>query len=379
MYIHIPFCMKKCRYCDFFSAPASFKEREQYVTDLVRSIYEQAKDYTDYEVISLFFGGGTPSILTAEQIAKIMEALQKSFAVRSDAEITIEVNPGTVDYAFFEAIRKMGINRVSIGLQSANNEELKFLGRIHTYEDFLRCFEDARKAGFDNLNVDLISSLPGQNLLSYQKTLEKVIALKPEHISAYSLIMEENTQLYDMFYDASGKEKNYCENGKTYELLSEEADREIYHLTKKVLREHGYERYEISNYSLPGKECRHNLVYWHRGEYLGLGAKAASLVRNERFVNEDRFPFSHTEKEVLSKEDQMAEFMFLGLRTIKGVSMSDFSKQFQVGMNEVYEKQLEKLLKEGLIEIKRDSLQELYVSLTDLGLDVSNYAMAEFI
>lgn len=376
--MHIPFCVQKCRYCDFLSAPASLQKREEYVEELIKSIDEQKDLYCDYEVISIFLGGGTPSLLESEQLERILRVLKNSFAVRDDAEITIEVNPGTTDCGKWEHFRRMGINRASIGLQSANHEELKLLGRIHTYEEFLECFQDARRAGFDNLNVDLISSLPGQTIASYQETLSKVLQLAPEHISAYSLIVEEGTPFYQMFYE-NGKEKPFLMNGKEYRLLSEEEDREIYHLTKKVLKKHGYERYEISNYARNGRECRHNLVYWRRGDYLGLGAGASSMIGNVRFTNAGNAPFGHREIERLSVEDQMAEFMFLGLRTIKGVSTRTFQETFHKELYEVYGTQLAKLEREKLICVTEAEKGEKWVCLTSLGLDVSNYAMSEFV
>lgn len=347
--------------------------------ELVISIEEQKSEYAEYEVISVFFGGGTPSLLKAEKLEKIMCALRRCFFISQDAEITIEVNPGTVDSAKWQSYKKLGINRASIGLQSANNEELELLGRIHTYEDFLECFRDARAAGFQNLNVDLISSLPGQTIESYEETLKKVIALKPEHISAYSLILEEHTPFYEMFFDKNGDEKSCVVNGKTYHLLTEEEDRDIYHLSKEILERAGFNRYEISNYAKPGFECHHNLVYWRRGEYLGLGAGASSLIRNHRFQNENLYPFAHQEIEELTKQDEMSEFMFLGLRTTKGVSSKIFMELFGTELTDVYGNEIKKLEKEGLLETKEIDGEEMWFRLTELGLDLANYAMTYFV
>ena len=378
LYVHIPFCEKKCRYCDFLSAPASLQNREQYVIDLCKSIKEQAEFYTEYEVITIFFGGGTPSILEGSQMRRILECIRSSFLVSTDAEITIEVNPGTVDLEKWKLYKKIGINRISIGLQSAQNEELELLGRIHTYETFLESYQQARSVGFDNINIDLISSLPGQTIKDYLKTLHTVLALKPEHISAYSLILEEHTALYQMFIDENGREKSVFWNEKEIRLLDEDTDREIYHLTKKVLEEAGYERYEISNYAQKGKECRHNKVYWERGEYLGLGAGAASLVGKERFKNENTYPFSHIEREQLGKKEEMEEYMFLGLRMMKGVSEKQFEDNFQCSMKEVYGEIIRKFQEEGMME-ERWMDQEKRIVLTEKGLDVSNYIMSEFL
>lgn len=372
LYVHIPFCVKKCLYCDFLSAPASEKTQEQYLHALLSEIEHRALPFSDYKIKSVFFGGGTPSILPVEFIEKLCLSIQRCFHVLPGAEWTIEVNPGTVkDASIFSRYLKSGINRVSIGLQSASNEELKKLGRIHTYEDFLSTFESAKQAGIPNLNVDLISSLPFQSLSSYKETLKKVCALHPTHISAYSLIIEEGTPFFDT-YAKLINDDSYIEK-----------DRMEYELTKELLREYGYERYEISNYSLPGYECAHNLVYWERKAYLGLGLGASSFVEDRRFKNTSDLTAYITqngicpyeEEEFLTKEDAMAEFLFLGLRKTNGISLSDFEKCFSVPLLSVYEEVIRKNQKDGLLFLSEETGT---LRLTEKGLDVSNYVFAQF-
>ena len=281
LYLHIPFCVKKCNYCDFLSAPAEEKTRAAYVDTLIREI-EGFEEPEDYEVVTVFFGGGTPSILPGEAILRLMEALRKKFHFREEAEITLEANPGTVDEKKLSFYKKAGINRLSFGLQSTDAEELKKLGRIHTWEKFLESFELARKAGFSNINVDLMSALPGQTVESWEKTLKQVIALNPEHVSAYSLIIEEGTPFYQLYE----KDAEKRDAGEEPELLpSEEEERAMYELTGSVLKENGYLHYEISNYAKPGRECRHNLGYWQRKDYLGFGLGASTLLNPVRYKN----------------------------------------------------------------------------------------------
>ncbi len=277
LYIHIPFCVKKCHYCDFLSAPGNEETRQNYVEALCREIMQKAVLFKKKAVDTIFFGGGTPSILSAEQITKIMSVIRTEFRVLANAEISIEMNPGTVNREKLETYKELGINRLSIGLQSADDEDLKILGRIHTWEVFLDTWKMVRETGFSNVNIDLMSALPGQTLESYEETLRKVLALKPEHISAYSLIVEEGTLFYEWFVkDGESRAENESEQAKA--LPDENKDRQMYELTKKILEEQGYYRYEISNYALKGHECRHNIGYWKRKEYLGLGLGAASLI-----------------------------------------------------------------------------------------------------
>lgn len=373
LYLHIPFCVSKCKYCDFLSAPSGEEQRQIYVERLCRRIryWSDVIHNYGYEIVSIFVGGGTPSILTEAQITQVFEAVHESFPIREDAEITLEMNPGTDVKDKLPVYRELGINRLSMGLQSADNEELKCLGRIHTYEDFRQVYQWAREAGFTNINVDLMSAIPGQTLESYEDTLRKVADLEPEHISAYSLIIEEGTPFYE----------RYGEGRHAEELPNEDIERQMYVRTGEILEDYGYHRYEISNYAKDGYECRHNLGYWDRKEYLGLGAGASSLMDHIRWkepdhigpstglVLEEREDFTR-----LSRKDEMEEFMFLGLRKIKGVSEYDFYKSFRVSMNEIYKESIENLIKEGLLVREEDRIR-----LTDQGIDLSNYALSQFL
>ena len=373
LYLHIPFCVSKCKYCDFLSAPSGEEQRQIYVERLCRRIryWSDVIHNYGYEIVSIFVGGGTPSILTEAQITRIFEAVRESFPIREDAEITLEMNPGTDVKDKLPVYRKLGINRLSMGLQSADNEELKCLGRIHTYEDFRQVYQWAREAGFTNINVDLMSAIPGQTLESYEDTLRKVADLEPEHISAYSLIIEEGTPFYE----------RYGEGRHAEELPDEDIERQMYVRTGEILEDYGYHRYEISNYAKDGYECRHNLGYWDRKEYLGLGAGASSLMDHIRWkepdhigpstglVLEEREDFTR-----LRRKDEMEEFMFLGLRKINGVSEYDFYKSFRVSMDEIYKESIENLIKEGLLVREEDRIR-----LTDRGIDLSNYALSQFL
>lgn len=373
LYIHIPFCIKKCNYCDFLSMPSTKEVKQQYVEALVKEIKGRKEENTGCIVFSIFFGGGTPSLLTEEQLEKILGAIRENYEVARDAEISMEMNPGTVNKEKLEAFYKAGINRISFGLQSADSRELKLLGRIHDYDTFERCYHEARAVGFDNINVDLMSGLPGQNKESYAGTLKKVLALQPEHISAYSLIIEEGTPL-----------SRWVQEGKV-SLLEEEQDRELYEMTGSILGAQGYERYEISNYAKRGKECRHNIRYWTRGDYLGFGIGSASLREEKRFQNGTdlscylKDPLLQREEiRELSQKEQMEEFMFLGLRMTRGISLKEFENQFQRKAQDIYKKVFEKHRNDGLMA-ENITQEDVFWHLTPLGINVSNYVMADFL
>ena len=378
LYIHIPFCERKCAYCDFLSMPATLGVQRGYVETLIDEIIKESAGARDYEVSSIFIGGGTPSILPGEYILGILQAVGDYFDVGTDAEITIEINPGTLDPHKLECYREGGVNRVSLGLQSADDWELRVLGRIHTYDDFLKSYQQVRQAGFSNVNVDLMSALPGQTLDSWERTLKKVLMLRPEHISAYSLIIEEGTPFFD----------RYGNGGQAFPPLpDEDTEREMYHVTRSVLESHGYHRYEISNYSRPGCQCRHNLGYWTGVDYLGLGLGAASCVSGFRFKKEENlraymekasqadFP-SCLYKEIhkLDQRDRIEEFMFLGLRLTEGVSGAEFLQQFGQNMWNVYGPVIEDMEQKGLLQVEHPR-----VFLTEKGMDLSNYVMSHFL
>ena len=385
LYLHIPFCVRKCAYCDFLSAPASRERQEEYLRALKREI-KSFPDKEAYQVSSVFFGGGTPSILPGERIAELMELLHREFQIEPDAEVTIECNPGTADAEKLRAYREAGINRLSLGLQSADDRELAALGRIHTWKDFLCTYEAAREAGFANINVDLMSALPGQTARSWERTLAQVLALAPEHVSAYSLIIEEETPFYERYHeDVERRERGEQPRA----LPSEDEEREMYRRTEQMLAAAGLRRYEISNYALPGHECRHNIGYWTGAEYAGFGLGAASLLMREPEQEECVFAhfrnpedmkayldgdFSGREITPLSENNRMEEFMFLGLRMTQGVAEYDFLERFGRSMEEVYGEVLRKHCDDGLL--KRENGK---IALTARGLDLSNVVMADFL
>ena len=425
LYIHIPFCVKKCAYCDFLSGPAGEQEREDYVNLLAEEIRNCPDAVKDYEVVSIFFGGGTPSLLTGEQMERLMDVIRETFTLGQDAEITMEMNPGTVEEEKLRKYKEAGVNRLSIGLQSVNDEELRLLGRIHTYEEFLEAYHMARDCGFANLNVDLISAIPGQTVESWRHTLEKVIALHPEHISAYSLILEEGTPFYKKYVEE--------ENEEGPKLPDEDAERQMYWDTETLMEKNGYHRYEISNYAKEVCACRHNLGYWERVPYLGFGIGAASLVPGEligkldleerrnqkkekrgkavgdseshvnletagnkknavemkkeraagkmgRYTNPAKlkdYALSYQNKfhaELLTEAEEMEEFMFLGLRKMNGISKKIFSEYFGKSLEDVYGEPIQKLENLNLLEQNVDR-----VWLTKRGIDVSNSVFVEFI
>lgn len=376
LYFHIPFCARKCLYCDFLSAPADEGIQGAYMEALLAEMEGRAGEYQDYQVSSVFVGGGTPSIIEKEWVEKLLFSVRTHFALREDAEITIEVNPGTVDEEKLTCYKKAGVNRLSIGLQSASEKELTALGRIHTYGQFLETYEAARRTGFANINVDVMSALPDQSLESYLDTLYKLLSLHPipEHISAYSLIVEEGTDFHEMY-----------QRGKLH-LPDEDCERLMYEKTKEILGAAGFARYEISNYARDGYACRHNIGYWQRADYIGFGIGAASLFENRRFRNGDRLEdylahplLCREEEQVLTMEEQMEEFMFLGLRMTRGVSYARFEENFKQGMDKVYGAVIAKNLADGLLREYEGDLGERFLALTERGLDVSNYVMAQFL
>lgn len=398
IYIHIPFCVRKCLYCDFLSAPAGEKEIKSYVNLLLREIKEQSVFYGDHRVVSIFLGGGTPSLLPETDVGRILEQIGNCYSMESGAEITLECNPGTVTAEKLKDYITSGINRLSIGLQSADDGELARIGRIHGCGDFLETYRLAREAGFDNINVDLMAGLPGQSPASYRRTLERVVSLSPEHISSYSLILEEGTPIYV--------------NQSSYSFPTEEEDREMYEFTGRYLDRAGYRRYEISNYAKEGFACRHNTVYWRRGDYAGFGLGASSMVGNVRWKN----PQTHEaytayvenmkrriyrrqggnltcagaetsaergarmeragadEVQVLTVEEQMEEFMFLGLRLTEGIDLGEFRRIFGKSADEVYGKTIAVFEDQGLLVRKGGRL-----ALTLRGIDVSNVVFAAFL
>ena len=367
LYIHIPFCIKKCDYCDFLSGPVSRAGQEAYVYALLREIKEAAS-WEKRPVSTLFIGGGTPSVLPVDLMELLLSELSEQFRFLPAAECTIEANPGTLTEEKLVLYRKYGLNRISIGLQSPVDQELKMLGRIHDYREFLESYELARHVGFDNINVDLMFAIPGQSYEGWVRNLRTVAALAPEHISAYSLIIEEGTPFFSRKLD----------------LPDEDTEYRMYEDVAGILGEYGYHQYEISNYARSGFECRHNKGYWTRMDYLGLGLGAASLIGKKRFTNTNIMEeyLNHSrdltgirkDVEILEKKDEMGEFMFLGLRMTEGVSEEEFQEYFHVSVEKIYGRVIEKYIRQGLLE-KRNGR----IFLTRRGIHVSNAVMADFL
>ena len=390
IYIHIPFCVRKCEYCDFLSFPADDDAKLRYVKGLMAEVIFYGPLMKNYQVSSVYIGGGTPSSIDEQWIAALMEGVFDCFNVLSDAEISIECNPGTLSREKLLAYMDAGINRLSIGLQSANNDELKRLGRIHTFEQFVTNYELARNVGFKNINVDLMYGLPGQSASQYMATVNKIIRLHPDHISAYSLIVEKGTPFYEKYkFDMVRQEA-----GMRTEFLPDED--ELYDMEKagqKAFMDAGYRQYETSNYAKRGMECRHNIGYWTRADYLGLGIGAASLISNVRYTNtsdmdeylsrcrhihdvgDDIFKANlHVAADVIDKKGQMEEFMFLGLRMTQGVSKKEFQEYFGTAIENIYGEVLKKYKKQGLL------LEESgRIFLSREGIHVSNAVMADFL
>ncbi|MCR5684598.1 MAG: radical SAM family heme chaperone HemW [Lachnospiraceae bacterium] len=376
LYVHIPFCARKCRYCDFLSFPAGEELKERYIDALCSELNSL---YGLHDVSTCFIGGGTPSIVPARLMEKLLHTISR---IGVKGEYTVECNPGTVDAEKLKLYREYGINRISFGLESADDEELEKLGRIHVFDDFLRSYELAGKCGFDNINIDLMSGLPGQTLKSLEKTLKTAAGLGPKHISVYSLIIEEGTPFYDLY-------------GKNDELLpDEDTEREMYHMTGELFSEYGFRRYEISNYALKGYECVHNLGYWTGEEYTGTGIGAASYLKNgengfARYKNPDDISRYisicadkkehaaeelRTQVETLAEKDLVSEYIILHLRLTEGFDRREFRTAFGFDIYERFGKILDKYLNMGLLETDGTRIR-----LSLKGLDVANTVMADFL
>lgn len=384
IYVHIPFCKKKCEYCDFKSFVGKENMIDQYMKWIkyeLKSIGEENR--LDYEnnlddliiVKTIYIGGGTPSILLPKYTSDILNTIKDNYTIdNKNLEVTIEVNPGTVDEKKLSEYKKCGVNRLSIGLQATQNKVLNTLGRIHTYNDFLDTYNTARKIGFNNINVDLMLGIPGQTLEDVQESIEEIIKLSPEHISTYSLIIEEGTP----FFNKLAKNK--------ITLPDEEIERQMYWMVKKKLEEAGYIHYEISNFAKKGYESKHNLACWNQEEYVGVGAAAHSYTNNVRYSNvceieeyinnyennNETNNFIFHEKQ--TKDSKMKEFMLLGLRKINGIQVQEFKNRFGENPIYLYRKELDKLVSENLLEIDGDNIK-----LTEKGLDLANLVWEEFV
>lgn len=372
IYIHIPFCVKKCRYCDFNSYKIDIEKKKRYIKALEKEIEVYSKMDNKRKIDTIFLGGGTPSILKPDEIESIFEKLNSSFDISEDAEITMECNPGTLDEEKLNAMKKSGVNRLSIGLQAVQNDILEYIGRIHTFEEFEKTYNLVRKCGFDDVNIDLMYNLPNQREKEWMETLEKVVSLNPEHISAYSLILEEGTELCDMY-----------ERGE-FTLSGDDTDIKMYRYTIDYLKENGYMQYEISNYAKPGKECRHNIIYWKCDNYIGLGAGASGYIGNRRYSNIPEVDeYNETveagklpvlSEEVLTDEEKFEELVFMGLRMNEGVLYKDFEKISGIDIRKYRKEIIERLKKDNLIEC-----DENRIKLTQSGREISNKVFLDII
>ncbi len=372
LYIHIPFCVTKCKYCDFNSFKIDLNEKIKYLNYLGEEMKLYKEEIKNREIDSVFVGGGTPSILNENEINILFEKIKENFNIKSNAEITMECNPGTLTLNKLKVMKKSGVNRLSIGLQAVQNHHLKYIGRIHTFEEFEKNYHDAKQMGFDNINIDLMYALPNQSREDWMESLEKVVKLNPTHISAYSLILEENTELFKMY------------ERDEFNLLDENTDIEMYEYTINYLKSHGYNQYEISNYAKDNFECKHNVLYWKCEEYVGIGASASGYFNGIRYNNiceldnyekmilEGEKPIEWEEK--LSIKDEIEESIFLGLRMNEGIQISDFKEKYNFDFEKEYKNEIEKLSKMELIEIDNNLMK-----LTQKGREISNSVFVEFI
>ena len=380
LYIHIPFCKEKCKYCDFLSFPCMEKYFDEYVDALVNEIKLTGEKHSELqgcpvEVDTVFIGGGTPSLLSEKAFEEIFKEIYRSFKIKESAEITVEANPGTVSYEKLKYLRELGVNRLSMGVQSLDNDTLKFLGRIHNAGEAINAFYEARNAGFENINLDLIFGMPFDDRDSFRKTLEKVVELSPEHISCYSLIVEEGTVLQKLI-----------DRGDVA-YPSDEVDREDYYFCKERLKKAGYRQYEISNFAKKGFESRHNMRYWKQKEYIGIGLGSASFIDGKRFSNSSDFKAyvlskGNAPKEEcisLGRKELMDEFMMLGFRMTAGPDFTEFNNKFGELPAVVYQDVLEKLKEKGLIDVVYNAGEITACFLTDKGLDLANIVFEEFV
>ncbi|EMU53453.1 radical SAM family heme chaperone HemW [Clostridium butyricum] len=368
LYIHIPFCKQKCLYCDF----PSYAGKESLINEYIRALNEEIlRKCSKYKIASIFVGGGTPSYLNEINLESLLKTINL-LDFKDDFEFTIECNPGTLNEEKLVLMKNYNVNRISMGLQTTNDNLLKEIGRIHSFEEFEKNYNQARKAGFENINVDLMFGLPNQHMKDWKASLEDVMSLEPDHISAYSLIIEEGTCFYNLY------------NNDKLNIPNEEEERSMYLFTKGFLEDYGYNQYEISNYAKVNKECFHNKVYWKCNEYLGLGVSASSFVDEKRFKNIDDIKI-YIEKinnnEDVTEEihvnninDDMEEFMFMGLRMIEGINLKTFKKRFGKDVFDIYDEVIKNNIKKGLLVV--DS-EKLYLS--EKGIELSNYVMSDFI
>ena len=371
IYIHIPFCVQKCHYCDFCSSPAGEEQKEKYVSALIENIVSSAKYFADKNVDSIFFGGGTPTCLSSDRLTDILSSIKKHYRVCDCAEITLECNPATADFSDFKRLVDCGFNRLSMGLQSSHNEELKALGRIHTFEDFEKTFNEARQAGFLNISLDLMYGIPYQTEESFKKTLETAIAFSPEHISAYALKIEPGTVFF--------------KNRSSLILPDEDSEYNMYKMACELLCKNGYDHYEISNYAQKGHRSVHNLKYWNCDDYVGFGVSAHSCLGRSRYaVKSDVQGYIRaidsgdcdyfTKIESLSDEEFFEEYIMMRMRLLDGLSLSDCKEKFSKELPAKYTERMNPFINSGHILYKNGSY-----SLSDDGMYLSNYILSDIL
>lgn len=372
LYIHIPFCVSKCKYCDFNSYKLDLDEKRKYLNALQNEMEFYKEEIRGKYIDTIFIGGGTPSILTQDEIKFLFDNIKNNFEVKKDAEITMECNPGTLTINKLKVMKECGVNRLSIGLQAVQNEHLEYIGRIHTYEEFEKNYIQAKEIGFENINIDLMYALPNQKKEDWIESLEKIVKLEPSHISAYSLILEENTELFNMY------QRN------EFKLLDEDTDIEMYEYTINYLKSHGYNQYEISNYAKLGFECQHNILYWKCENYVGLGVSASGYLNGTRYnnlceldkyeeiIHSGKKPIEWEEK--LSIKDKIEESIFLGLRMNEGIKFKDFQEKFNFDFEKEYKNEINRLEKMELVDIDKYRMK-----LTQKGREISNSVFVEFI
>ena len=372
LYIHVPFCVQKCNYCDFNSFKIKGNDKKEYLNAIEKEMKLYSDEFKNKQFDSVFFGGGTPSILNIEELKRLVGSVFKNFNIKETAEVSMECNPGTINKEKLIHMKELGINRLSIGLQAIQNHHLKYIGRIHSYEEFENNYVEAKEVGFDNINIDLMYALPNHKKEEWKESLDKIISLNPSHISAYSLILEEGTKLHEMY------------DNEEFSLLDEDTDIEMYNYTINKLKENGYNQYEISNYSKEYKECKHNIIYWKCDNYLGLGPGASGYIGDIRYNNiSDLNEYNHKisqnikpieEETILSEKDKIEEFIFMGLRMNEGISLKVFKERFNISIEDIYKEPIEKLIDSKLLELDKDNLK-----LTQKGREISNTVFIEFI
>ncbi|OPJ55600.1 radical SAM family heme chaperone HemW [Alkalithermobacter paradoxus] len=372
LYIHIPFCIKKCNYCDFSSYKLDNESKNKFIDGLIKEMKMYSDMYKDREFLTVFIGGGTPTILDTKELKYILDNINKHFKINKDAEITIESNPGTLEKEKLKELYELGVNRLSIGVQAYQTKHLNTLGRIHTFKEFEESFKSALEVGFRNINVDLMFSLPNQTMKEWKETLQKVVDLNPTHISTYSLIIEEGTKFYDMY-----------KSGEIVDI-DQNLDRQMYYYAREYLSKNGYNQYEISNFSKKGYECRHNIIYWKCKEYLGLGPSAHSYINKIRFsnystidtyleiLNNKNLPID--DRNELTFKDRLEEKIFMGLRMNEGIDVYEINEEFNIDIKNLYKETINKLVNDGYLKCNNNR-----VHLTNKGIDFSNKVFIEFL